>query len=71
MALSDAEVSKQLQHMVEFINKEAGEKVEEIDAKAEEEFNIEKGISIRKLFVLFNYRICFLQAVSFSKKSLK
>ena len=44
MALSDAEVSKQLQHMVEFINKEAGEKVEEIDAKAEEEFNIEKGI---------------------------
>ncbi|KAI6652880.1 V-type proton ATPase subunit E 1 [Oopsacas minuta] len=43
MALSDAEVSKQIQHMVEFINKEAGEKVEEIDTKAEEEFNIEKG----------------------------
>ena len=43
MALSDAEVTKQIQHMVEFINKEAGEKVEEIDAKAEEEFNIEKG----------------------------
>ena len=43
MALSDVEVAKQIQHMVDFINKEAGEKVEEIDAKAEEEFNIEKG----------------------------
>jgi len=43
MALSDADVSKQIKHMVAFIEQEAGEKAEEIDAKAEEEFNIEKG----------------------------
>lgn len=43
MALSDAEVQKQVKHMVAFIEQEANEKVEEIDAKAEEEFNIEKG----------------------------
>ena len=29
--------------MMAFIDQEANEKVEEIDAKAEEEFNIEKG----------------------------
>jgi V-type H+-transporting ATPase subunit E len=29
--------------MMGFIEQEANEKVEEIDAKAEEEFNIEKG----------------------------
>lgn len=54
MALSDAEVSKQIQHMVDFINKEAGEKVEEIDAKAEEEFNIEKGTKTGILLVYSN-----------------
>lgn len=43
MALSDADVSKQIKHMVAFIEQEASEKAEEIDAKAEEEFNIEKG----------------------------
>ncbi|CAG0886846.1 unnamed protein product [Cyprideis torosa] len=43
MALSDAEVQKQVKQMVAFIEQEANEKVEEIDAKAEEEFNIEKG----------------------------
>ena len=65
MALSDADVSKQvsaimsvyltihdtnsltcflqIQHMMAFIEQEANEKAEEIDAKAEEEFNIEKG----------------------------
>lgn len=43
MALSDAEVSKQIKHMMAFIEQEANEKAEEIDAKAEEEFNIEKG----------------------------
>jgi len=43
MALSDAGVSKQIKHMVAFIEQEASEKAEEIDAKAEEEFNIEKG----------------------------
>ncbi|XP_068711803.1 V-type proton ATPase subunit E-like [Montipora foliosa] len=43
MALNDAEVRKQIEHMMAFIEQEAKEKVDEIDAKAEEEFNIEKG----------------------------
>ncbi|XP_072290862.1 V-type proton ATPase subunit E 1a [Eucyclogobius newberryi] len=43
MALTDADVRKQIKHMMAFIEQEAAEKVEEIDAKAEEEFNIEKG----------------------------
>lgn len=32
--------------MMAFIEQEANEKAEEIDAKAEEEFNIEKGLEI-------------------------
>ncbi|XP_059799406.1 V-type proton ATPase subunit E 2 [Balaenoptera ricei] len=43
MALSDVNVQKQIKHMMAFIEQEANEKAEEIDAKAEEEFNIEKG----------------------------
>lgn len=43
MALGENEVQKQLKHMMTFIEQEANEKAEEIDAKAEEEFNIEKG----------------------------
>ena len=43
MALSDSDVKKQIDHMMGFIEQEAKEKAEEIDAKAEEEFNIEKG----------------------------
>ncbi|XP_047452247.1 V-type proton ATPase subunit E 1a [Mugil cephalus] len=43
MALTVADVQKQIKHMMAFIEQEANEKVEEIDAKAEEEFNIEKG----------------------------
>lgn len=43
MALGDTEVQKQIKHMVAFIEQEANEKAEEIEAKAEEEFNIEKG----------------------------
>jgi V-type H+-transporting ATPase subunit E len=43
MSLSDNDVQKQLRHMMAFIEQEANEKAEEIDAKAEEEFNIEKG----------------------------
>ncbi|ELU18703.1 hypothetical protein CAPTEDRAFT_166040 [Capitella teleta] len=42
-SLSDADVQKQIKHMMAFIDQEANEKAEEIDAKAEEEFNIEKG----------------------------
>ncbi len=33
----------QIKHMMAFIEQEANEKAEEIDAKAEEEFNLEKG----------------------------
>lgn len=43
MALSENEVARQIKHMMAFIEQEANEKAEEIDAKAEEEFNIEKG----------------------------
>ncbi|CAI8023961.1 V-type proton ATPase subunit E [Geodia barretti] len=43
MALSDAEVEKQINHMKKFIKQEAHEKADEIMIKAEEEFNIEKG----------------------------
>ncbi|XP_046278374.1 V-type proton ATPase subunit E 2 [Marmota monax] len=43
MSLNDVDVQKQIKHMMAFIKQEANEKAEEIDAKAEEEFNIEKG----------------------------
>lgn len=43
MTLSDADVHKQLKHMISFMRQEAQEKAEEIDVKAEEEFCIEKS----------------------------
>ncbi|XP_006881070.1 PREDICTED: V-type proton ATPase subunit E 2 [Elephantulus edwardii] len=43
MALNGMDVQKQIKHMMAFIEQEANEKTEEIDAKADEEFNIEKG----------------------------
>jgi len=43
MALTDSDVQKQIKHMMAFIEQEANEKAEEIDTKAEEEFNIEKS----------------------------
>lgn len=43
MGLSEEDVRKQIDHMIAFIDQEAQEKAEEIDAKAEEEFQIEKG----------------------------
>jgi len=43
MTLTDDEVQRQIQIMVSFIDQEAKEKAEEIEAKAEEEFQIEKG----------------------------
>merc|ERR1712050_97648 len=43
MTLTDDEVHRQIQIMVSFIDQEAKEKAEEIEAKAEEEFQIEKG----------------------------
>uniref|UniRef100_A0A2I3SH76 ATPase H+ transporting V1 subunit E1 n=1 Tax=Pan troglodytes TaxID=9598 RepID=A0A2I3SH76_PANTR len=45
MALSDADVQKQIKHMMAFIEQEANEKAEEIDAK----FNIEKGRLVNRL----------------------
>lgn len=41
--MNDEEVDKQIKHMVAFIQQEANEKATEINFKAEEEFNIEKG----------------------------
>lgn len=43
MAIPDAEVERQIQQMIQFIDHEADEKEVEILAKADEEFNIEKG----------------------------
>ncbi|XP_057513640.1 V-type proton ATPase subunit E-like [Actinidia eriantha] len=40
--MNDADVSKQIQQMVQFIRQEAEEKASEISVSAEEEFNIEK-----------------------------
>lgn len=40
--MNNADVSKQIQHMVRFIRQEAEEKANEISVSAEEEFNIEK-----------------------------
>uniref|UniRef100_A0A8C5L133 Uncharacterized protein n=1 Tax=Jaculus jaculus TaxID=51337 RepID=A0A8C5L133_JACJA len=57
MALSDADVQKQIKHMMAFIEQEANEKAKEIDAKAEEEFNIEKGhlVQTQRLKVMEYY----------------
>uniref|UniRef100_A0A0N4ZIC0 V-type proton ATPase subunit E n=1 Tax=Parastrongyloides trichosuri TaxID=131310 RepID=A0A0N4ZIC0_PARTI len=41
--MNDNDVQKQLRHMMAFIEQEANEKAEEIDAKADEEYSIEKG----------------------------
>ncbi|KAM9244404.1 LOW QUALITY PROTEIN: V-type proton ATPase subunit E 1-like [Dugong dugon] len=43
MALSNADVQKQIKHMIAVTEQEANEKAKEIDAKAEEEYNTEKG----------------------------
>ncbi|KAI7747927.1 hypothetical protein M8C21_015776 [Ambrosia artemisiifolia] len=40
--MNDADVSKQIHQMVQFIRQEADEKANEISVSAEEEFNIEK-----------------------------
>jgi len=43
MALSDSDVQKQIQHMMAFIEQEANEKAEEIDAKAGKSSTSRKG----------------------------
>jgi V-type H+-transporting ATPase subunit E len=40
--MNDADVQKQIRQMVAFIEQEANEKASEIEAKAQEEFAIEK-----------------------------
>ena len=52
MGISDNDVQKQLRHMMAFIEQEANEKAEEIDAKAEEEFNMEKVVLAYPLYVI-------------------
>ncbi|CAH0552725.1 unnamed protein product [Brassicogethes aeneus] len=42
------DVQRQINHMIAFIEQEVIEKVEEIQSKAEEEYNIEKGSIIQK-----------------------
>ncbi|XP_077514358.1 V-type proton ATPase subunit E-like [Amblyomma americanum] len=49
---SDIDVSKPIKHMLAFIEQEANEKVQEIDAKAEEEFNTEKGRLVQEQRIL-------------------
>uniref|UniRef100_A0A915DH33 Vacuolar protein sorting-associated protein 51 homolog n=1 Tax=Ditylenchus dipsaci TaxID=166011 RepID=A0A915DH33_9BILA len=44
MRISGNEVQKQLHQMIAFIEQEASEKVEEIDTKTEEEFNVESSV---------------------------
>jgi V-type H+-transporting ATPase subunit E len=57
MGISDNDVQKQLRHMMAFIEQEANEKAEEIDAKAEEEFNMEKGrlVQMQRTKILEHY----------------
>ncbi|MBZ3880749.1 V-type proton ATPase subunit E 1 [Sciurus carolinensis] len=47
MALGNADMQKQIRHMMTFVEQEVSEKAEEIDAKAEEEFNIEKSCLVQ------------------------
>jgi len=46
--MEDEEVQKQLDHMVKFIYREAEEKASEIQAKAQEEFSIEKARMVQE-----------------------
>jgi len=54
MALSDSDVQKQIHQMMTFIEQEANEKAEEIEARAEEEFTIEKGRLVQQNRVKIN-----------------
>jgi V-type H+-transporting ATPase subunit E len=42
------QMAKQIEHMTKFIEQEAIEKATEVDAKGEEEFNIEKGKAVQQ-----------------------
>nr|XP_055182749.1 LOW QUALITY PROTEIN: V-type proton ATPase subunit E 1-like [Nyctereutes procyonoides] len=43
VVLNGADMQEQIKHMMAFIEQEANEKAEEVDVKADEELNIEKG----------------------------
>jgi V-type H+-transporting ATPase subunit E len=47
-SLNDEEVQNEMKKMIEFIRQEAFEKAREIQVKADEEFNIEKGKLVRQ-----------------------
>jgi len=47
-SLNDEEVQNEMKKMIEFIKQEAFEKAREIQVKADEEFNIEKGKLVRQ-----------------------
>ena len=72
MVLNDDDVKKQIDHMMAFIHQEAKEKADEIDSKAEEEFNIDKGrlVQQERLKVIFE-RILFESVGLLFFRSLK
>lgn len=57
MGITDNDVQKQLRHMMAFIEQEANEKAEEIDEKAEEEFQLEKAFFINIYIYICSYQI--------------
>ncbi|KAH6939413.1 hypothetical protein HPB50_017808 [Hyalomma asiaticum] len=61
----EIDVSKPIKHMLAFIEQEANEKVQEIDAKGEEEFNTEKGRLIQE------QRILIMDAFSKKEKQVE
>ncbi|CAH8571267.1 unnamed protein product [Heterobilharzia americana] len=65
MTLNDTEVQRQIRHMMAFIDQEAREKVEEIDAKAEEEFQIEKSRLVQ------NQRLKIMEYYSKKEKQIE
>ncbi|XP_071943383.1 V-type proton ATPase subunit E-like [Antedon mediterranea] len=65
MALNEEDVQKQIEHMMAFINQEAVEKADEIDTKAEEEFQIEKGRLVQ------NQRVKILEYYERKEKNLE
>ncbi|KAL8212534.1 UNVERIFIED_CONTAM: hypothetical protein K2H54_050153 [Gekko kuhli] len=49
LALNDINTQKQIKYTMASIEQETNEKVEEIDSKAKEEFNIGKGNFVHRL----------------------
>lgn len=62
--MDESEVKKQLSQMVSFILQEAQEKATEIDAKAKEEFSIEKSriVQVEKLQIMKEFEVKEKQA---------